>query len=114
MAFDLTPLTQEELGEILASATPRKTVVSSPLLAQYEFVHGDICRLASSVVGSKGRRYSYLRQVSEISSGETLNNGTAHVELRDLKSGNVRCVSPDVVILDVKATNALRHREVNK
>lgn len=105
MTFDLTPLTQEELDVILATAPAHKDPV---VLVNHEFAHGDICKLASSVPGSKGRRYSYLTSASN-NLGEV-----THVELRDLKSGNNRSVRPEVVSLDVKATAALRHREANK
>lgn len=105
MTFDLTPLTQEELDVILATAPVRKDPVVS---VHHEFVAGDICKLASSVPGSKGRRYSYLSTASN-AYGEV-----THVELRDVKSGNTRSVRPEVVSLDVKATAALRHREANK
>lgn len=91
--------------------TGSSPVIPEKLVVDYrDFQAGDICRLSSTVSGSVGQRYRYKRAIG-IENQETGEVTVDYIELVEINSGNSRSIRPEFVLLDKRATTALRKRE---
>jgi hypothetical protein len=75
-----------------------------------DLVLGDIVRCTQAVHGSKGRRYKFLGAIFDASDPDT----PLHLEVVDIKSGNVRSVRPEFVVQEVASSKAARARKARK
>lgn len=94
--------------KLTGSAVP---TVPKLVVDYLEFQAGDICRLSSAVSGSVGQRYRYKRAIG-IENPETGEVTIDYIELVEVNSGNSRSIRPEFVILDKRATSAMRKRKV--